>query len=165
MTRYRKAALILPAAVLFLTLGCEKSPTNLLHPKVRIGMDANNSISSCFANIGWVTIPGNGTVDWTTSPNDPNTYEVQFPTNPYPLVDSSGNPVTTPITVNRSGTQSGSNKGPFTISSGANYTCKANGDASSCYFSYDIKYQGQSCVQHYGGGGYGVYSSGVHIDR
>ncbi len=166
MTRYRKAVLTLLFSFLLLALGCQNSQkTQTLHPTMRIGMDGSNGIPSCFASMGWVTIPSNGTVDWTAGPKDSNSYEVQFPTNPYPLVDSSGTPVTTPIVVNKSGTQSGTNKGPFTISPGAIYNCKANGDASACYFSYDIKYQDQSCVQHYGGGGYGVYSSGVHIDR
>ncbi len=165
MARYRKTVLTLSLSFLLLSIGCQSShKSQTLHPVMRIGMDGSNPIPSCFATMGWVTIPGNGTVDWTAGPKDTNSYEVQFPGNPYPLVDSSGNPVTAPITVNKSGTQSGANKGPFAISPTAIYNCKANGDASACYFSYDIKYQDQSCVQHYGGG-YGVYSSGVHVDR
>lgn len=167
MTRYRKAVLILPAALLSLALGCQNSEKSakafLAHPKVQIGMDANNSVPSCYANIGWVSVIGNSTVDWTVSPGDTNTYEVQFPFTPYPLADSSGNVVTSPITVNSSGTQSGTNKGPFTISPAANYACKSHADVGQCYFSYDIKANGQSCVQHYGS--VGGYTSGIHLER
>jgi len=67
----RKAAFILPVAVLFLALGSSESETSqktfLPHPTIRIGMDANNPIPSCFANIGWVAVASNGTVDWTAS--------------------------------------------------------------------------------------------------
>jgi hypothetical protein len=168
MTRPQKAIFILPVAVLLLVLGCQNSEKNqksaLLHPTVRIAMDANNPIPSCYANIGWVTIAGNGTVDWITSSSDANTYQVLFPTSPYPLVDSGGNAVTTPIVVDKSGTQSGTNKGPFAIAPGAVNACKASAYAGQCYFSYDIKYDGQSCVQHYGSG-YGAYSVGMHLDR
>jgi Flp pilus assembly protein TadG len=168
MIRHQKVVFILPAAVLLLALGCQNSDKNqksaLLHPTVRIALDANNPIPSCYANIGWVTIAGNGTVDWITSPGDANTYQVSFATNPYPLVDSSGNTVTDPVVVDKSGTQSGSNKGPFAIAPGAVNACKAGAYAGQCYFSYDIKYNGQSCIQHYGSG-YGVYSAGIHLDR
>jgi hypothetical protein len=168
MTRHRKAIFIPPFAILLLALGCQNSEKNqkaaLLHPTLRIAMDANNPIPSCYANIGWVTIAGNGTVDWTTSSSDADTYEVWFPTNPYPLVDSGGNAVTAPIVVDKAGTQTGTNKGPFAMAPGAVDACKAGAYAGQCYFSYDIKYHGQSCIQHYGGG-YGVYSAGVHLDR
>ena len=168
MAHLRKAAFILPVAVLFLALGCQKSETSqktfLPHPTIRIGMDANNPIPSCFANIGWVAVASNGTVDWTASAGDPNTYQVAFPFNPYPLVDSSGNAVTTPIVVDKAGTQSGTNKGPFAVGPSAVDACKAGADATQCYFSYDVKYNGQSCIKHYGSG-YGGYSSGIHIER
>jgi hypothetical protein len=168
MARLQKAALILPFTVLFLALGCqnaERSPkTFLQHPTIRIGIDANNPITSCFANIGWVTAASNGSVDWTAGDGDTNTYQVVFPQTPYPLVDSAGNPVTTPIVVDKSGTQSGTSKGPFAIASGAVDACKAGADASQCYFSYDIKYNGQTCIKHYGGG-FGIYSTGLHIER
>lgn len=167
MYRYRKAVFFLPIAVLCATLGCQnadKSQKAASHPTVRIAMDANNPIPSCFASSGWVTIPGNGTVDWTADPSDTNSYQVLFGVTPYPLVDSSGTPVNGPIVVDKSGTQSGTNKGPFTVSAPANYACKAKANASQCYFSYDIQYNNQSCVQHYGSG-YGIYSSGLHVDR
>ncbi len=169
MVGLRKAAFILPVAVLFLALGCqnnvEKSQkTFLQHPIIRIGTDANNPIPSCFANIGWAAVASSGKVDWTTGAGDTNTYQVAFPSNPYPLVDSTGNAVSSPIVVDKSGTQSGSNKGPFAIASSAIDACKSGADASQCYFSYDIQYNGQSCIKHYGSG-FGVYSTGIHIDR
>ncbi|MGC2108634.1 MAG: hypothetical protein WA655_03905 [Candidatus Korobacteraceae bacterium] len=167
MVRRGKIILLLPVAVLVLALGCssEKARKALLaHPKVRIAMDGSSSPPSCYAAIGWVSLPAGGTIDWTAGADDSNTYEVQFPTTTYPLTDSSGNAVASPITVNSSGTQSGTNKGPFSVSSSANYSCKAGAGAASCYLTYDIKSNGQSCVQHYGGG-FGVYTTGIHLER
>jgi Flp pilus assembly protein TadG len=169
MPRVRKAAFILPISVLSLAMGCQNSSekiskTFLQHPTIRIGTDANNPITSCFANIGWVTVASNGTVDWAAGAGDTNTYQVAFPTNPYPLIDSVGNPVTTPIVVDKSGTQSGTNKGPFAIGPSGVDACKAGADAAQCYFSYDIKYNGTSCIKHYGSG-FGIYSTGIHIER
>ena len=154
-------------ALLALALGCNSDKAQnaaLNHPKIRISMDANNSIPSCYASIGWASMPVTGTIDWTASSKDTNTYQVTFPYTPYPVVDSAGNLVSTPIVVNSSGTQSGSNKGPFTLSPQANYSCKATADAAQCYFSYDIKMNGQTCIQRYGSGA-GVYSTGVHLER
>lgn len=168
MTRLRKVAFILPVALLFLTLGCQNSKkiekTFLQHPTIRIALDANNPIPSCFANIGWVAVASNGKVDWTAGTGDTNTYQIAFPINPYPLIDSAGNPVTTAIVVDKSGTQSGTNKGPFAIASSGVDACKSGADASQCYFSYDIQYNGRSCIKHYGNG-FGVYGTGIHIER
>jgi hypothetical protein len=159
-------AVLLCFAMLVLATGCgsNKAGDTLNHPVVRIAMDANNSIPSCFATLGWVTIPGSGTIDWTAGPKDANTYQIEFPVSPYPLTDVSGNAVTAPIVVTSAGSQSGSTKGPFKVSDQANYSCKASADAGRCYFSYDVTYKGRSCVQRYGNGA-GVYTTGFHLER
>lgn len=167
MTGRRKAVLLLPVFLLAFALGCSSEKVQkafLTHPKVRIAMDGSSSPPSCYASIGWVSLPAGGTIDWTAASDDSNTYQVMFPGAAYPLVDSNGNPVTSPIVVTNTGTESGTNKGPFSIISSANYACKAGANATPCYFSYDIKANGQSCVQHYGGG-FGVYTTGVHLER
>jgi hypothetical protein len=167
MTRRRKAALLLPIFLLAFASACSSGKAQrafLAHPKVRLAMDGSSSPPSCYASIGWVSLGARGTIDWTAASDDSNTYQVQFPGATSPLVDSNGNPVTSPIVVTSSGTQSGTNKGPFSISSSANYACKSGADATPCYFSYDIRSNGQSCVQHYGGG-FGVYTTGIHIER
>ncbi len=163
--RAKVVVVLLPAAVLSLALGCKsKTSRDNAHPIIEIQMDANNPIPSCYANPGWVSLAGNGSIDWTAASGDSNTYQVQFPVTPSPLVDSSGSRVTAPIIVNSSGTQSGAIKGPFSINASAVYTCKAGADAGQCYVSYDIKTNGHSCVQHYGSG-VGAYTSGIHIER
>jgi len=43
------------------------------------------SDSQLFCQYWWVAVASNGTVDWTASAGDPNTYQVAFPFNPYPL--------------------------------------------------------------------------------
>ena len=159
--------LLLPVAVLILILGCssEKSQKAFLsHPRIKIAMDGSSALPSCYANVGWISLPPNGTIDWSAAPGDTNTYQVQFAGTTYPITDSNGNVVNSPITVTSSGTQSGANKGPFSISSTANYACNRGADAAACYLTYDIKNNGQSCIQHYGAG-FGVYTTGVHIER
>ena len=167
--RSRKAAFILPISVLSLAMGCQNPSEKIRRLSCSIRSYESEPMpiiqfTSCFANIGWVTVASNGTVDWTAGAGDTNTYQVAFPTNPYPLIDSIGNPVTTPIVVDKSGTQSGTNKGPFAIGPSAVDACKAGADAASAISATTSNTMGQSCIKHYGSG-FGIYSTGIHIER
>ena len=110
---------------------------------------------NCYADLAWVPVTSGGdTFYWVNQ----MAMDVNITFTTQALRDGQSNPVNSPVVLKAAGAP-GSTMGPYHVDPGTISMCQ-DGNADSCYLSYDIKVGNNSCEDH------GVnYFTGIQITR